>query len=82
VSLVHREIKFEDAIEQSLMDSGLRKGDPSGYRRDLALDTGELFAFLGRNLDLPRIWGTTPAIDPLAADGDGLAPLSTAKLPG
>lgn len=44
---VHKEIAFENAIERSLLDSGWHRGDPSGYRRELGLDTGELFAFLG-----------------------------------
>lgn len=44
---VHKEVAFEAAIEQSLLDAGWHKGDPGGYRRELGLDTGELFAFLG-----------------------------------
>lgn len=44
---VHKEVAFEAAIEQSLLDAGWHKGDPGGYRWELGLDTGELFAFLG-----------------------------------
>ena len=43
----HKEISFEAAIEQSLLDSGWKRGTNDGYRRDLGLDTAELFAFLG-----------------------------------
>lgn len=44
---VHKEIAFEAAIEQSLLESGWHRGDNSSYRRGLGLDTGELFTFLG-----------------------------------
>lgn len=47
MSPLHHESRFEDAIEDALLASGWRQGSPANYRRDLALDTGELFAFIG-----------------------------------
>ena len=44
---VHQEIAFEDAIERSMVASGWLRGEATHYRRDLALDTAELFAFIG-----------------------------------
>ena len=51
----HREIAFEAAIEESLLThGGFLKGDPEAFDRELALDRGELFAFLRGSQ--PRTW--------------------------
>jgi len=43
----HKEIAFEAAIEESLLThGGFLKGDSEAFDRELALDRGELFAFL------------------------------------
>jgi type I restriction enzyme R subunit len=45
---VTREVAFEDAIEQSLLtDGGYTQGVPTNYDPGLAIDTGELFTFIG-----------------------------------
>lgn len=44
---VHSEAAFEAAIEAHLLANGWLKGDPTAYRRDLGLDTGQLFTFIG-----------------------------------
>jgi type I restriction enzyme R subunit len=43
----HLELAFEDAIEAHLLANGWEKGVPNLYRRELGLDTSELFAFIG-----------------------------------
>ena len=51
----HREIAFEAAIEESLLThGGFLKGDPEAFDRELALDRGELFAFLRGSQ--PKTW--------------------------
>ena len=51
----HREIAFEAAIEESLLThGGFLRGDPEAFDRELALDRGELFAFLRGSQ--PKIW--------------------------
>lgn len=51
----HKEIAFEAAIERSLLtDGGFLKGDPEAFDRELALDRGELFAFLRQSQ--PKTW--------------------------
>jgi type I restriction enzyme R subunit len=51
----HKEIAFEAAIEESLLThGGFLKGDPEAFNRDLALDRGELFAFLRGSQ--PKTW--------------------------
>lgn len=47
MSPVHHEVRFEDAIEADLMSSGWLRGTSAHYQHDLALDTSELFAFIG-----------------------------------
>ncbi|MFN8076745.1 MAG: type I restriction endonuclease [Kineosporiaceae bacterium] len=42
----YTELAFEDAIEQELLAHGWSKGGVT-YRADLALDTGDLFTFIG-----------------------------------
>jgi type I restriction enzyme R subunit len=44
---VHTELAFEDAIERAMLDSGWRQGQSANYRRELGLDTAELFTFIG-----------------------------------
>ncbi len=44
---VHREIAFEDAIERTMLASGWLSGQAANYRRELGLDTAELFTFVG-----------------------------------
>ena len=44
---VHKEVAFEDAIERALLDSGWERGLHDGYDRELALDTDQLFTFIG-----------------------------------
>jgi type I restriction enzyme R subunit len=44
---VHREIAFEDAIERAMLASGWLPGQAANYRRELGLDTAELFTFIG-----------------------------------
>ena len=43
-----------DALARLLLSAGWRRGQPGGYRGDLALDTSELFTFLGAGQ--PREW--------------------------
>ena len=51
----HKEIAFEAAIEESLLTyGGFLKGDPEASDRELALDRGELFAFLRGSQ--PKTW--------------------------
>ena len=51
----HKEIAFEAAIEESLLThGGFLKGDPEAFDRELALDRGELFAFLHESQ--PKTW--------------------------
>ena len=51
----HKEIAFEAAIEESLLtDGGFLKGDPEAFDRELALDRGELLAFLRDSQ--PKTW--------------------------
>ena len=51
----HKEIAFEAAIEESLLThGGFLKGDPEAFDRELALDRGELFAFLRGSQ--PKTW--------------------------
>ena len=51
----HKEIAFEAAIEESLLThGGFLKGDPEAFDRELALDRGELFAFLRDSQ--PKTW--------------------------
>ncbi|MFF5213411.1 type I restriction endonuclease subunit R [Streptosporangium sp. NPDC000396] len=47
MSPIHHESVFGDAIVASMRDSGWRLGKSSDYRPELALDTGELFTFIG-----------------------------------
>lgn len=51
---VHSEEAFEIAIEQAMLAGGWNQGTKAHYRRDLGLDTAELFAFLGATQ--PREW--------------------------
>jgi type I restriction enzyme, R subunit len=44
----HTEREFEDRVEQELVDHGWARSGGT-YRPDLALDTGELYTFLGRS---------------------------------
>ncbi|HEX5402063.1 MAG TPA: DEAD/DEAH box helicase family protein [Pseudonocardiaceae bacterium] len=44
---VHKEIRFEDAIERALLDSGWERGQSDAYDRELALDTDQLSSFIG-----------------------------------
>lgn len=46
MTAVHTEKQLENAIESALLRGGWR-GGTDNYRPDLALDTGELFAFIG-----------------------------------
>ncbi|MGN9895021.1 type I restriction endonuclease subunit R [Micromonospora sp. L31] len=46
MTAVHTEKQLENAIESALISGGWRSGTDH-YRTDLALDTGELFTFLG-----------------------------------
>ena len=51
----HKEIAFEAAIEEGLLThGGFLKGDPEAFDRELALDRGELFAFLRGSQ--PKTW--------------------------
>ncbi len=51
----HKEIAFETAIEESLLThGGYLKGDPEAFDRELALDRGELFAFVRDSQ--PKSW--------------------------
>ncbi len=51
----YKEIAFEAAIEESLLThGGFLKGDPDAFDRELALDRGELFAFLRGSQ--PKTW--------------------------
>lgn len=43
----HHEARFEDAIEAALLDSGWHRGQRDGYRRDLGLDTDQMWTFIG-----------------------------------
>ena len=43
----HHEAAFEDAVERALLGVGWQRGFPDHYRRDLGLDTAELFTFIG-----------------------------------
>ncbi|KWX05660.1 restriction endonuclease subunit R [Carbonactinospora thermoautotrophica] len=47
MTAIHTEHAFEDAVVASLLASGWQQGDPGNYRRDLGLDTAELFTFIG-----------------------------------
>jgi type I restriction enzyme R subunit len=44
---VHTERRFEEAVEDHLLTVGWGRGDVGNYDRKLALDTAELFAFIG-----------------------------------
>ena len=46
-SSLHKEASFEDAIEAHLVGNGWKQGSADGYRAGLALDTAELFTFIG-----------------------------------
>lgn len=46
-STTHREVRFEDAIEAHLLGHGWEHGSADNYRPALALDTAELFTFIG-----------------------------------
>ena len=51
----HKEIAFEAAVEESLVThGGFLKGDPETFDRELAIDRGELFAFLRGSQ--PKTW--------------------------
>lgn len=43
----HHEVAFEDAIEAALLKSGWDQGQRDAYRRDLGLDTDQMFSFIG-----------------------------------
>ena len=43
----HLEASFENEIVAHLVAHGWHQGDRTSYRRDLGLDTGELYTFLG-----------------------------------
>ncbi|MEE2038758.1 type I restriction endonuclease [Nocardiopsis sp. CT-R113] len=47
MSPVYDERTFEDHIVASMTGRGWTQGDNSGYRRELGLDTAQLFTFLG-----------------------------------
>ena len=60
----HKEIAFEAAIEQSLLThGGFLKGDPEAFNRELALDRGELFAFLRGSQ--PKTWSRARSMSTL-----------------
>jgi len=48
MSPIHHESVFGDAIVASLLSSGWALGNPTHYQRDLGLDTGQLFEFIGK----------------------------------
>ncbi|MFC7483902.1 hypothetical protein ACFQX7_33120 [Luedemannella flava] len=52
---VHKEARFEDVIEAELLASGWERGSASDYWAELALDTAQLFTFIGAT----QIKGTT-----------------------
>lgn len=43
---IHTEIRFEDALEQNLIDSGYSKGDPNAYDNQLALFPEDIIEFI------------------------------------
>ena len=47
MSPIHYEASFSDAIVAAMLERGWREGCPQDYRADFALDTGDLFAFIG-----------------------------------
>ena len=52
---VHRESVFGDAIVASLLASGWKLGSSADYQRDLGLDTGQLFTFIGIFPDCSKV---------------------------
>jgi type I restriction enzyme, R subunit len=54
MSDVTKEAAFEGAIEAHLLRNGWQQGVASEYRRDLGLDTGALFEFIGATQ--PKQW--------------------------
>ncbi|MEU1889235.1 DEAD/DEAH box helicase family protein [Micromonospora rifamycinica] len=47
MNAAHHESKFGDAIVAALLAGGWEIGNPTDYRPDLGLDTGQLFTFIG-----------------------------------
>jgi type I restriction enzyme R subunit len=52
---IHKEKKFEEAIEEHLLNKGgWLKGKPEDFKREIALDTEHLFAFIESSQ--PELW--------------------------
>ena len=60
---MHKEIDFENDIEQALTspDGGYEKGDPSNYDQDMALFPADVVAFVKKTQ--PKIWSRLTQLD-------------------
>lgn len=59
---MHKEIDFEDDIEQALINSGgYEKGDPKAYDPETALFTADVVAFVQKTQ--PKIWARLTQLD-------------------